>query len=270
MSGDPQAMAEAVLAAFEKQERLAPFSDGLPDLDIATGYKTTAAYRNLREARGEQAVGRKIGFTNTTIWAQYGVDAPIWGYLFDTTVKDLAEIGGRYDVARLMQPRIEPEIVFGLASAPQAGMEPADLAGCLAWIAHGFEIVQSPFPDWRFKATDSICAGGLHGALLLGPKQEVAAAERGRWAELLANFEMVLSADGVEQDRGVAANVLGSPLNALAHLAALLAEDPNNPALAPGEAITTGTVTNALPIAPGQTWSTQIEGLPLAGIGVGF
>ena len=39
--------------------------------------------RDARLARGERVLGRKIGFTNRTIWAEFGVDAPMWGYLYD-------------------------------------------------------------------------------------------------------------------------------------------------------------------------------------------
>jgi len=32
------------------------------------------------------AVGRKIGFTNRHIWAQYGATAPIWALVYNATV----------------------------------------------------------------------------------------------------------------------------------------------------------------------------------------
>ncbi len=57
--------------------------------------------------------------------------------------------------------------------------------------------------------------------------------------------------------------MLGGPLTALSHLVELLAEDPDNPALAPGEIVTTGSLTRAVDVAPGQTWETRIEGLAL-------
>src|SRR5262245_35731855 len=98
---------------------------------MAEAYAVTAAVRRSREARGEHVVGRKIGFTNTTIWEEYGVHAPIWGYMYDTTVFDLAGLSGGFDVAHLLEPRIEPEIVFGLARAPQAGMDERALLDCI-------------------------------------------------------------------------------------------------------------------------------------------
>jgi 2-oxo-3-hexenedioate decarboxylase len=56
--------------------------------------------RSLREARGEKVLGRKIGFTNRTIWEQYGVYAPIWGYVYDTTVRILMIFRGRHRLLR--------------------------------------------------------------------------------------------------------------------------------------------------------------------------
>ena len=53
----------------------------------ADAYAVTAKLRELRMARGEKPVGRKIGFTNRNIWAEYGVFQPIWGDVYDTTVR---------------------------------------------------------------------------------------------------------------------------------------------------------------------------------------
>ena len=42
--------------------------------------------------------------------------------------------------------------------------------------------------------------------------------------------------------------------------------DPLGRPLQPGDIITTGTVTRAFPVAPGERWSTQMTGLPLPGL----
>ena len=65
-------------------------------------------------------------------------------------------------------------------------------------------------------------------------------------------------------------NVLDGPLPALRHLIGLLSDDPDNPPLTAGEIVTTGTVTGAFLIAPGERWSTRIVGLPLEGLDVAF
>ncbi|NBO20261.1 MAG: hydratase, partial [Proteobacteria bacterium] len=42
--------------------------------------------RALRLARGERGRGFKLGFTNRSIWPIYGVYAPIWGTVYDSTL----------------------------------------------------------------------------------------------------------------------------------------------------------------------------------------
>ena len=142
------------------------------------------------------------------------------------------------------------------------GQPQEDLIGCVDAVALGFELVQSLFPGWRFRAPDTVAAFGLHGALRHGPWMAVDAATD--WPRLLADFPVTLSRDGRVMDRGHSANVMGGgPLAALAHLIDLLAADPEAPPLVAGEIISTGTLTRALPVAPGQTWTAEAQGLPL-------
>ena len=35
-----------------------------------------------------------------------------------------------------------------------------------------------------------------------------------------------------------------------------------------GEIVTTGTLTSALPVAPGETWSTMLDGIDLTGLSI--
>jgi 2-oxo-3-hexenedioate decarboxylase len=97
---------------------------------------------------------------------------------------------------------------------------------CTEWIAPGFEIVQSHFPDWKFAAADCTAAFGLHGALLIGAPIPVTERNRGFLAETLARFTLTLRQGADVIDEGVGANVLDSPALALAHLARVLAGQP--------------------------------------------
>jgi 2-oxo-3-hexenedioate decarboxylase len=267
---DLEALAAAAAAGLDGGGPLAPFSACLPGFDLDHAYGVAAALRRRRVAAGARPVGRKIGFTNRTIWAEYGVYAPIWGDLYDTTVHDLAGGAARFDLGHFAEPKIEPEIAVGLARAPRPDMDEAALIGCIAWIAHGFEIVQSPFPGWRFQAPDTVAAGGMHGALLLGRRHALADGERAAWLEGLPRVACALARNGETAATGRGADVLDGPLSALRHLVALLAADRVNPPLAAGEIVTTGTLTRALAIAPGEIWSTRLDGLPLDGIAVRF
>jgi 2-keto-4-pentenoate hydratase len=266
---DVQDIAKEVFAVLETGRQIAPFSKANPDFNLNEAYQVTAAVRAAREARGEHPIGRKIGFTNRTIWAEYGVYAPIWGYVYDHTVRDLASEPLEVSLPGLAEPRIEPEIVFGLAAPPAPGMDELALIHCIDWIAHGFEIVQSIFPNWSFRAPDTVAAYGLHGRLFIGPRHTVEA-RRDEWAQELSRFEIDLLRTGTHIDHGVAANVLDGPLFALRYLAETLAQDPLSPPLTAGEIVTTGTLTRAFPVAAGEEWTTQLTGIPLEGARIRF
>lgn len=240
----------------------------IPDLTLEDGRRIFVALQARRLARGEKPVGRKIGFTNRTIWAEYGVYAPNWGYLSERSVFDLSSVR-ELSLRSFAEPRIEPEIVFGLSGAPSVDMDEAALMRCIGWVAHGFEIVHSIFPDWKFTPAETLAANALHGALLIGRRQRLIGA-RERWLRDIAGFEIGLYRNGKLADRGRAANVLDGPVSALRHLVQLLADDDVNPPLAAGEIVTTGTLTRALPVAAGETWSTELKGIGLEGIEVKF
>jgi 2-oxo-3-hexenedioate decarboxylase len=161
-------LAAQVLAAAAARTSIPPFTQNRPDFDLREAYAVSALVTERRIARGERPVGWKIGFTNTTIWDEYGVHAPIWGPMFDTTVQSM-QGGEPCSLTGLLEPRIEPEIIFRLARAPEPGMDERAILGCIDAVAHGFEIVQSLFPDWRFQAADTVAAFALHGRLRHGP-----------------------------------------------------------------------------------------------------
>src|ERR1700746_3010506 len=174
-----QAVAVEALTALDTGRHIQPFSSRTSSFNLDDAYRVTAAVRKMREARGELPVGRKIGFTNRTIWAEYNVTEPIVVYVYDRTVHNVSEIGDTFPLVGLAEPRIEPEIVFKLAVASAPGMGEGALLESIDWVAHGFEIVQSIFPGWKFSAPDTVAAFGLHGALLIGPRHSIAADAEG-------------------------------------------------------------------------------------------
>jgi 2-oxo-3-hexenedioate decarboxylase len=87
-------------------------------------------------------------------------------------------------------------------------------------------------------------------------------------AAALSSLKVVLSRNGTVVDEGTGANVLDGPIQALSHLARVLAGDRLNPALRKGEVVTTGTLTRAFPVTPGERWSTIVDGFDLPGLSV--
>ncbi len=165
-----EALAQELLQAWDSAERLPLHSDRPGGMDVARAYAAARRVQQLRAARGERHRGWKIGFTNRGIWDRYGVHQPMWAPVWDTTLTLLDGASARLSLAGLCQPRLEPEIVFGIGRAPRAGMALADLQGCVDWVAHGFEVVHTHYEGWRFRAADCALDFGLHGRLLVGPR----------------------------------------------------------------------------------------------------
>jgi 2-oxo-3-hexenedioate decarboxylase len=264
---EARAIASEILVTLESGRRLEPVSARLDPFTTRDAYMVTAALRELREEEGAARIGRKIGFTNRGIWPEYGVYEPIWGDVYDTTASEVPR-DGVIRVSHLPEPRIEPEIVFGLAEDLRPGMDERDILDCLSWIAHGFEIVQSVFPGWRFAAADCIANGGMHGALFVGPRVAIHPEDRETLFAALPAFSIALHREGELMDTGKGSNVLDGPLGALRHLVEVLAEDDLNPSLGAGELITTGTLTRAFPISKGEKWSTTLRDIDLPGVAV--
>jgi 2-keto-4-pentenoate hydratase len=253
-----QAMTPEELLDHADRGELWPRPAGRTDfVSVEGAYQAALAVRALRCSRGEIPLGYKVGFTNRTIWQRYGVFAPIWGSVWDTTVSRCDRTGG-LSLDGLCQPRIEPEAVFGLRRPPQAGANLDDLFDSLDWVAPGFEIVQSHLPDWKFSAPETVADGGLHGRLLVGrpvPVRELAASADGL-SKRLASARVELCCDGVRVECGAGSNVLDSPLRALLHFVSALRSCQDAPELTAADIVTTGTWTDAWPVRRGQTWSS--------------
>jgi len=264
------AIAMRLIAAYDSATTIAPISAHTPGFDVPAAYAVLAEIERRRRAQGWQSAARKIGFTNRTIWARYGVYQPMWAHAWTRTVHRAPDAVATLPLAGLVQPRIEPEVVFGLKAPVPVTEDARAILAAVEWIAPGFEIVQSHFPDWKFTAADCTAAFGLHGALVVGPPLTIDEANRARIADLLPTFELRLRRGETLVDVGVGANVLGSPALALVHLARVLATQPEAPPLAAGEVITTGTVTDAWPVSAGETWTSDYGALGLRGLTLTF
>lgn len=269
--------AHQLLEARARSRQIAPLTDDTP-LSIADGYNIARNILDIRIAHGEVMVGRKLGFTNRTIWPKYGerepIQAPIWAPMFDTTVRYAPDNTGIQSLTGAVQPRLEPEVVFRLGRTPEPGMSLDELADCIEWMAHAFEIVVCPFPKWKFEAADSIAAFGLHGALIVGEPVPLSPPSRRKLAGVLATGSVSLSCsrNGSFSLRaaGFGSDVLDSPVHALFNAHQLLQRQPEFPPLSAGEIISTGTWTDAYPIEPGQTWTSAFSGVLLPGLSISF
>ncbi len=266
---DPHAIAHQMKAAQDEVRQIEPFTSRLIGFDVSAAYAVAHLIHEARLHEGARPVGRKIGFTNPDMWSRYGVREPIWAYVYGSTMVCVADRHEACSIGRFTEPKIEPEIVFHFCSTPPVSGGLPALLQCVDWVAHGFEVVQSHFPGWKFQAADTVADWALHRTLLLGEPQPVERLGTDLIAEL-ESFSIDLLCDGQVREVGIESNVLGSPLAAIAHLIAVLAKQPQYTPLQANEIVTTGTVTTAQSIHAGESWQTELRGIALPGLSVEF
>ncbi len=269
MRDDIEAIASLLMDAYDRRETIPPITSEHPDFDTDAAYEVLAVIEQRRRASGWRSVGRKIGFTNRTLWPRYDIWQPMWASMWEHGIHPADDGRASFSLLPLVQPRIEPEVVFCLREALAPTDDATEILRRTEWIAASFEIVHAHFPDWKFAAPDCTAAFGLHGGLVIGTPLTVTDENRDSLVDALPRTEVTLSKGGTVVDRGVGSDVLDSPALALAHLTRVLHEQGAAPVQA-GDIVTTGTITDAWPVEPGDTWSSDYGCLGVEGLVVTF
>lgn len=231
----------------------------------------------FRRAMGESPVGRKIMFNVPSVQLFDGHDDkrdPIWGVLYNTTVRYADSNMGIQSLVGAIQPCISPQIVFKFGVSPPVGASIDELIECIEWIAHGIEIATCPFANWEFTIADAIAAFGLHGTLVIGEPHALSFATQNKLAALLDNASLSLS--GTENKQGMISGVgfrsddLDNPVHALWQLHRMHHGQSMPEPLVAGDIASVGVWTETYPVAASQTWTSQFTGVGLPGMTLQF
>mgnify|MGYP002784688226 CR=1 FL=1 len=220
-----------------------------PRLSEADAYAIQAA--TLRR-RGAAPVGFKLGYTSAAMREQMGIAHPNYGVL--TVQHRLGADGAAIDTARLIHPRVEPEIALRLGrELAGAGHDRASVARHLDAVLPALEIVDTRYPEYRFTIVDNIADNSSSAGFVVGDALPWHAALD------LATVEVSLHADGRLLGEGRGADAMGDPLLALAWLAGFLsARGETVPA---GSIVLTGGLTRAHEAQAGQVFEARFGGL---------
>ncbi len=247
-------------------------------LTLDDAYDIARSLLNIRIAQGETPVGRRIGFSNDRVRARYGkteaITAPIWSTLFDSSVEYAMDNHALHSLTKAQQPRIEPHLVFKLARTPAADATLLELADCLEWMAHGLEVVVSPYKGWAFDAPDAVAAFGLSRKLIVGEPRMLSRQGRHHLPSVLAAATLSLSKmttnDSTLAAAGFGLELMGSPLHALHAVHRQLQLQQEFAPLQAGEIVATGSWTDALPVKRGEVWASAFAQLNLPGLSLSF
>ena len=243
MTLSPEACRRAaalLLAARRERSPIPALPEDCRPATVAEGYAIQAAVRDLR---GGELAGFKIGATSQAARTLLATEEPFHGCLFADGIHDSPATLTAGDTNFRL---IEPEFAFRLGAdlpAREAPYGRVELVRAIASLHPAFEVVTSAYGEaWTGAGLPQLIAdNGVHACLVLGPAMA-------DWGTLdLAAREVVFEKGGTEIGRGQGANALGHPLHALAWLAdrGVLADPSTRTSrgLKTGDLITTGLVT---------------------------
>jgi 2-oxo-3-hexenedioate decarboxylase len=263
-AADHDRLAHELAAAYAGRLTAAAPSERDPGFDLGDAYAVESAFARTRRAGGARTVGRKVGFANRAMWRVLKLDTLVWAHMYDDTVQYAKDGHASLPIARMVSPKIEPEIVFKLKHPlPPGELDAAAVLDAVEWLALGFEIIDCVYPDWKFTPVDFVAAFGLHAALVVGEPAEIAATNIPALVDQLAGFKVRLMKNGELMSEGSGRNALRSPALCLGELAAAISRRAGADPLAAGELVSSGTLTPSWPIAAEETWRVEVEGIEL-------
>jgi 2-oxo-3-hexenedioate decarboxylase len=264
VNDDIQFLAQELLSAAHAGQMVPIPPSSRPGFDLNTAYAVEDALKRVRESGGHCSVGRKVGYANKAMWRVLKLETLVWAHMYDDTVQYSDRDPATLALPHPRSLKIEPEIVFGLKdSIISEGLDAAAALARVEWFALGFEIIDCPFPDWKFQPSDFVASFGLHAALVVGQKIHVRPEMIASLVEDLARFTVRMSKNGEFVEEGSGKNSLRSPAACLAELGgAVLRRCPEEP-LRAGEIISSGTLTAGHAIEKGERWTAELQGLAL-------
>ena len=233
-----QALARELHAARKERRQLRHFSTRYPAMTVDDGYAVQRAWVALEQAEGRVIKGRKIGLTSRAMQQASQIDEPDFAPLMD----DMFFEPGAIPLERFIAPRVEVELAF-ILGRPLAGpgVTLEDVIAATEVVTPAVEIIDARIEqfDRETKAPrrvqDTISDFAANAGIVLGGRRVPPRELDLRWVGAL------LEKNGVVEETGLAAGVLGHPALGVAWLANKIA--PYGEQLNAGDVVLAGSFT---------------------------
>lgn len=242
-----QSAADALWEASRSATAVSPVRHQISDVD--TAYAVQELVIAHRESGDNPRIGRKVGLTSPAVQMQLRVDQPDFGVLLDDMLLSESDT---IPVDRLVAPRIEAEIAFGIAH-DITDVDRDSVVAAIAWMAPALEIVDSRVEHWDITIVDTIADNASSAYFVVGETR------LGLDALDPKDVAMTLQRDGVEVSTGTGRDCLGDPVAALVWVAETAAR-LGRP-LRAGEIVMSGALGPMVPIRAGERYEAELTGL---------
>lgn len=242
-------LGQALLNARESKKAIRPIRETLPAAAICDAYAIQTVQLNALLAQGRSLIGHKIGLTSLAMQKQLGVDSPDFGFVLDDMI---FEEGVCIPVDSFISPKVEPELAFRISKDLGEGTTLDDVKDAIEATYPAIEIIDSRIENWDIKLIDTISDNASCGAIVVGTTPlDIDLND-------LPKVLCTLLVGSEERASGEGKDVMGHPLEPLAWLARVLAEQGD--CLKAGQIILTGSFTQALPVVAGEKITARYEG----------
>ena len=252
-----QHAAEALLRAENDRQPIEQLSRTFPDIQIEDAYRIQGLWAEARIAKGARMVGHKIGLTSRAMQMASKMTEPDYGRILDDAVYN---DGSQIRADRFIKPRLEVELAFIMGETLRGpGARIYDVMRATEMVVPALEII-----DYRTAVpraiADTIADNAAFAALVVGGRPVRAMDVDVRWVGA------TLSKNGVIEESGVSAAIMGHPAAGIAWLVNKLhAVDAR---LEKGQIVLAGSFTRPVDIAAGDV--IHVDYGPLGAIGVAF
>jgi 2-keto-4-pentenoate hydratase len=232
---------EATVRARTRRERYAPPSQERP-LSMDEAYAVQERVREALVARGERVIGWKAGFTGRAAQEMFQCPEPVSAFLLGSGVyADRAEV----PLDRFVQPVVEAEVALVLKR---------DLAGPGVTAPMALQAIEGATP--ALELVDLRHSGKPSGVDIVADGVYANAIVLGSALTPVINLDLALEGLVYEHNGAIvatntAAEVLGSPVNALTWIANHLGA--RGLALTAGQVVMTGSVSKLVHPGPGDS-----------------
>lgn len=249
--------AQALLGAEESRVPIPQLSKTYPQIEIEDAYRIQDLWAEGRIARGARVAGHKIGLTSRAMQMASKMTEPDYGRILDDALfNDGAQI--RADL--FIKPRLEVELAFIMGEDLENPCTRIyDVMRATEFIVPALEII-----DYRTEVpraiTDTIADNAAFGAIVVGGRVIRPMDVDIRW------IGATLSKNGIIEESGVSAAVMGHPAAGIAWLVNKLHAVGGK--LEKGQIVLAGSFTRPVDIVAGDV--IQADYGPLGALGVSF
>lgn len=252
-----QQAAAAILKAEETKIPTPQLSKLFPDMAIEDAYRVQDIWAEARIAKGARVAGHKIGLTSRAMQMASKMTEPDYGRILDDA---LYNDGATIAAATFLKPRLEVELAFVMGEDLEGpGKRIYDVMRATEVVVPALEII-----DYRTEVprliVDTIADNAAFGAIVVGGRPVRPYDIDVRWVGA------TLSKNGIIEESGVSAAIMGHPAAGIAWLVNKLAAV--GAGLKKGQIVLGGSFTRPVDIAPGDVIHADYG--PLGAIGVSF